>query len=106
MAKELRRLGMLTVLERPLLASYCMLWSRCVRAERVLLSEGEFYESQTQDGRKMLRKHPMVEVLNESLRQLRLYATELGLSAPSRTRFEIIATETEAEALARERFGF
>jgi P27 family predicted phage terminase small subunit len=83
-APELRRLGLLTTVDRAALAAYCTLWSLAVDAERqiqklglILFDEARAY------------KNPAVNVLKDVLAQMRLFATEFGMTPSSLSRIHV-----------------
>lgn len=85
LAAELDALGLLTVLDRAAFAAYCVAVARFREASAVLAREGNVVPGH----RGVLRKHPMVTVLRQSLDLLRAFAQEFGLTPAARTRIEV-----------------
>ncbi len=75
-------MGLLTRVDRAVLALYCQTWSRWVEAEKHLESEGS-----VQEGRqKGLVKSPWVRIAAEAAEHLARFAVEFGLTPSSRGR--------------------
>lgn len=85
LAAELHALGILTRIDRAVLAAYCQTWSRWCAAERKVTEQGTIVKSP--NGYPII--NPYLSVANEALRQLRAFATELGLSPSSRSRVNL-----------------
>ena len=94
-APELRRLGLLTTLDRAALAAYCQAYSRWLQANSVLAREGLVVVGH----RKALRKHPLVTVLRAAEATMRAFAVELGLTPLSRERMGGTEPPTPPDAL-------
>lgn len=74
--------GTLSREDFPMLLSYCNAFSMMLEADRDITKEG-FY-SETADGSK--KKHPAVNVRNDSVSQLKMIGSLLGLDPMSRSR--------------------
>jgi len=83
-APELRRLGLLTVLDRALLATYCQTWARWLEANELVEREGL-----TVARLKGAKPHPALTVAGECARLLVVLAREFGLSPTSRQRLRV-----------------
>jgi P27 family predicted phage terminase small subunit len=86
-------LGILSPLDRGVLALYCDAWSRLVKTTRKIRSDGE-----TVKGYRGSRvKHPAWQVYRETAALLMQLAKELGISPNARSRMAL-PTEEEDEA--------
>jgi P27 family predicted phage terminase small subunit len=83
---ELVTIGTLTILDMATLEGYCSSYADTIEAQRIIDEEGRFYESVTKDGGTIKRKHPAVAMYNESLKIMRSFASELGMTPVSRSR--------------------
>lgn len=97
-APLLRDMRILADVDRSVLAQYCLCWQRVKTAEAYVLAEGAVRITRK---RKPARS-PWYVILQEEERQLRQWASELGISASSRSRMDVTKT-TSAEALEAER---
>ncbi len=79
---QLRRLGLVTSLDRAALSAYCQAWSRWLRAEDQLKRYGEVVKSPT--GYPM--QSPYLAIANRAMQQMREFLVEFGLSPASRGR--------------------
>ena len=79
---ELRKLGMLSKLDRGALAGYCQNYARWVQAEEIIEMEG--MTTTTTSGYIML--HPAIGISNKALEKMRRFSTEFGMTPASRTR--------------------
>src|SRR5262245_42051889 len=80
--RELDEVGLLTDCDRAILASYCVCWSRWVRAERLLKQSGEVLKS-AEGG---FYQNPYLAVANRALEQMHKLCASLGLDPCSRSR--------------------
>ena len=85
LAPELERLGLLTVLDRAAFSCYCQSFAHWVQAQRVLREQGTMYV--TGSGR--VRERPEVAIAESSLKLMRAFAVEFGLTPNSRSRFSL-----------------
>ena len=85
LAPELERLGLLTVLDRAAFSCYCQSFAHWVQAQRVLRERGTMYV--TGSGR--VRERPEVAIAGSSLKLMRAFAVEFGLTPSSRSRFSL-----------------
>jgi P27 family predicted phage terminase small subunit len=85
LAPELRRLGLLTVVDRTALAAYCQAYARWRQAEEVLTREGLVFE--TASGYLMPR--PEVAIAQKSQQIMKGFLTEFGFTPASRTRVSL-----------------
>src|SRR5262245_53421542 len=82
LARELADIGMITALDRGVLAAFCVLRERWIEAECRVGELGVVVKSP--NGFPVI--NPYLSVANEALRQLRAYAIELGLTPSSRSK--------------------
>ncbi len=85
LAPELERLGLLTVLDRAAFSCYCQSYAHVVQAQAVLREHGTMYV--TGSGR--VRERPEVAIASSSLKLMRAFAVEFGLTPSSRSRFSL-----------------
>ena len=85
LAPELERLGLLTLLDRAAFSCYCQSFAHWVQAQRVLRENGTMYV--TASGR--VRERPEVAIAESSLKLMRAFAVEFGLTPSSRSRFSL-----------------
>lgn len=74
--------GVLTCVDRMCLAACCACYGRWVEAEQILREQGHVIT--TTNGNPQI--NPALSIANESLRQYRAFAIELGLTPSSRSR--------------------
>lgn len=91
-APELERIGVLTRIDGAALSAYCTSYARWVRAERVLSEKGETYESGGRHGRQ-IKTRPEVRIAEDSLRTLKMFAEQLGLTPSARVRLKGAPTQ-------------
>ncbi len=84
-APELRRLGLLTCVDRLALAGYCMAYARWRQANDVLTDEGLTFV--TPSG--YVQQRPEVAIANKSLAEMKAFAQEFGMTPASRTRISM-----------------
>lgn len=81
-APQLARLGLLTGIDRTMLALYCDTYGRWIEAQRALQAYGVVVKSPS--GFPM--QSPYLAITNKCLEQMRLLLQEFGMSPSSRTR--------------------
>jgi P27 family predicted phage terminase small subunit len=81
-APELCRLGLLTVLDRPVFAVYCSSYGRWATAERLLATEGLLAKGST--GNTVV--HPLTKIATQAARDVCRYAAEFGMTPCARAR--------------------
>ena len=82
---ELDRLGMVTHLDRSILAIYCDAWAKWVQSARLAGSVGLLATGQRGED----RKHPVMQLYRDLGTQCRNLARELGLTPSARLRIEL-----------------
>lgn len=90
---ELRKVGLLSMVDHPSFAAYCQTYSRFIASEKVLKKEGLTFE--TPNGYPQQR--PEVSISNKALEQMRKYASDFGLSPSSRSRLQIDGGENKED---------
>ncbi len=83
-APELKRLGLLTVVDVSALAMYCESYSQWREAVRIIEREGQTY---SHDG--LIRTHPACHVANNAARTANLFAGQFGMTPSARTKLSI-----------------
>ena len=81
---ELRRLGLLTMLDRACLAGYCQSWARWIDAEKHLRRYGAIVKSPT--GYPM--QSPYLAIAQAAMKSMQSFLLEFGMSPAARTRVE------------------
>jgi P27 family predicted phage terminase small subunit len=81
LSKELHALGILTKLDRAVLAAYCQSWGRLVEAETHLRDEGPLIK--TPGG--FEQPSPWLAISSKALTHLKAFATQLGLTPVARS---------------------
>lgn len=85
LAPEMRRLGLLTPLDRGPFAALCQCWARWRQAEEVLAEEGMSMPGH----RGVLRKHPLTSVAAQYQAALKVWCQEFGLTPAGRSRISV-----------------
>ena len=93
---ELKRLGMLSKLDRAAIAAYCQTYERWVEAEKVIAEKGVLYKSPKGN----IQTSPMLWVANKALEQMYKYLTEFGMTPASRTRMQLKESEPKKEPMS------
>lgn len=83
--KELHKVGTLQKVDAGSLECYCDAYARKIRAKQQIQDDGgsEYYETEGRQGR-MRRVHPAVQVIQESEKKIKSFATEFGMSPAAR----------------------
>jgi P27 family predicted phage terminase small subunit len=89
--RELVRAGVISRVDRAVLALYCQAWARWVEAERQLAKNGAVAE--TPNG--LAVQSVYMQIANRAMEQVRRYAAELGLTPAARTRVRAQPVERE-----------
>jgi P27 family predicted phage terminase small subunit len=90
--RELRRLGLVSNIDRALLAAYCEAWARFVEANDKLRQYGSIVK--TPNG--MPTQSPYLQIVNKATEQLAKIAVEFGMSPSARTRVKAADAPDEA----------
>ena len=92
---ELKKLGLLTKIDRAALAGYCQSWGRWVNAEKKIQKIGEVVKSPS--GYPI--QNPWLSIANKALKQCESFIKEFGLSPSARTRISVELPQDEKDAL-------
>lgn len=104
---ELYKLGLLTNIDRAILAAYCQSYGRWMSAERTLAKMAKMDDStgalmiKTQAGNTI--QNPIVGIANKAMADMAKYATDLGMTPSARTRVQ--GKEPEGKASPGKKFG-
>ena len=90
LSDELFRLGLMSRLDVPFLAAFCIATAEAVRAYEDLKTNGRIYETEGRNGR-LRKSSPAVAQFHEALRNMRSLGSEFGLSPASRVRLVGVA---------------
>ncbi|PVE25797.1 phage terminase small subunit P27 family [Microvirga sp. KLBC 81] len=85
LASDLHRLGILTEMDRAVLAAYCQAYGRWVEAERKLKETPLLIKLPSG----YIQQSPWLAIANKQLELMHKYLAEFGLSPASRTRVEV-----------------
>ncbi len=83
-AKELTTLGILTEIDRAVLAAYCQAYGRWSEAEQKLKDHGVLIKSKSPNGFPI--HSPYLSIANKALQQMVSLAAEFGMTPSARTR--------------------
>lgn len=84
-APELKRLGLLTIIDGSALAAYCTAYARWVDAEELIKKHGVLVKAPS--GFPM--QTPALAIANKAMEQMVKYLTEFGMTPSSRTRIGV-----------------
>lgn len=90
--KEFEKLGMLTQLDRATLVGYCSAYATVWEAERAIQKHGMVQYTETG----YAAQRPEVGIRNTALKEMRAFASELGMSPASRSRINVPAETPKA----------
>ncbi len=93
LAPELERLGLLTPLDRAAFTCYCQSYGHWLQAQRAIKERGTLYVTAT--GR--VRERPEVAIAESSLKLMKAFAVEFGLTPSSRSRFSLPDPPTQED---------
>ena len=101
-APELKKTGVLAMIDRAMLAAYCQTWGDYYAATKAVAKDGTTFT--TPQG--YIAKNPMVTVLNEARSALLRYASEFGLTPSSRAKLDVdVASEDALDKILKTRNG-
>ena len=90
MVPELRRMGVLTVVDGEALASFCQTYVRWQAAEEFLARHGDVYSIRDEQGRvKYMQQFPQVSIARNLVLILKSFYQEFGMTPASRARIEL-----------------
>jgi P27 family predicted phage terminase small subunit len=87
----------LTEFDRPALAALCAVFGLWLRSYKQIRRGGDFYESETEDGARIIRPHPAVSQEAERWKRFRLMLFEFGMTPAARSRVAKAGDEAEAD---------
>lgn len=96
--RELEALGLVSTIDRALLAAYCAAWSRLVDAEAHLRDSGSIVIA----ANGAIAQSPYLQIANKAIDQLARLAPEFGMSPSSRSR--VRATKPKQEIAEEDRW--
>lgn len=91
---ELERLGLLTVVDRAALATYCQAWARYVEAEAKLSEYGGVLKAKKSD---YVQVSPYETISRHSAQIVKAFCAEFGLTPSSRGRMSVGVEEPREE---------
>ena len=91
---RLHEIGMLSKVDKTALSGYCAAYSRWVTAEKVLIADGltykyEVFDRQGEVINTKIEVRPEVKIAQDSLRQVRMFCAEFGLTPSSRGKMQV-----------------
>jgi P27 family predicted phage terminase small subunit len=95
-ARSLHACGILTIVDRAVLAAYCQSYSRWVKLEGIVQRAGEVIFHPTT---KTFYPNPYLGALNNALRNMHSFASELGMSPSARGRLHVTPVSPESDSL-------
>jgi P27 family predicted phage terminase small subunit len=97
LVRDLYPLGLVTILDIDQLSTYCVLWVRWVKAEKLIREKGEIIKTAAGN----IIQNPYLSIANRALDQLNKLGAEFGMtpSARSRVKTENMDVEQELEQL-------
>ena len=105
---ELKRLGVIAVIDGDALAAYCQTFARWKQAEEFIAKHGECYSLRDENGRmRYMQPFPQVSIAKSLLHLLKGFQQEFGLTPSSRSRIEVqdLDAADEEERIARRLLG-
>ena len=99
---ELQAIGLLSVVDRAMLATYCLAWARMVSAAKILETTGDLVDEPifNRSGKKIgsrTKPHAAVKLHRDASAQTRNFQAEFGLSPASRARIQVPKDATEKD---------
>jgi P27 family predicted phage terminase small subunit len=82
MSRQLRQLGLVTLIDRAALSAYCALWSRWIDAEAKVREKGSVVRGS--EGNPIM--NPYLRVASRALDQMKAMLIEFGMTPSSRSR--------------------
>lgn len=91
--RELHPLGLVTVLDLDQLSTYCVLWCRWVKAEKLVREKGEIIKTAAGN----IIQNPYLSIANRALDQLNKLGAEFGMTPSSRSRVKTDIPDADSE---------
>ncbi|MDA0780663.1 MAG: phage terminase small subunit P27 family [Rickettsiales bacterium] len=85
-AKELFNMGLLTPVDMTALEAYCTVYSRWKKAEEDIDKTGITFTYINREGVEMRRKNPSIAIADESMKLMRSFLSEFGMTPSSRSK--------------------
>ena len=89
--KELRAMGMISLVDRAALAAYCQTYSRWSKAEESLAKVGLLVKTANDN----VIQNPLVGIANRSMELMHRFLAEFGMTPSSRTRLKANTEEDD-----------
>jgi P27 family predicted phage terminase small subunit len=90
LAKELWRLGLLTIADTAVFEAYCLSYGRLVAAQKALKKAKSLtYEYENKAGAKNIIVRPEINIIQKETIVIKALASEFGLSPSARARMEV-----------------
>ena len=87
---QLRRMGVLTLVDGDALAAYCQVYARWKAAEEFLATHGDTYPLRDEHGKvRCLQQFPQVSISRNLLQLMKAFQQEFGLTPSARSRLEL-----------------
>jgi P27 family predicted phage terminase small subunit len=93
LVRELHPLGLVTVLDLDQLSTYCVLWCRWVKAEKMVREKGEIIKTAAGN----IIQNPYLSIANRALDQLNKLGAEFGMTPSARSRVKTDVPDAEHE---------
>ncbi len=87
---ELERMGLLTIVDRAALATYCQAWARYVEAEANLTKYGAVLKAKASD---YVQVSPYSTISKQNAHIIRVFCAEFGLTPSARGRMSVADDE-------------
>jgi len=91
---ELDRLGLLTIVDRAALTTYCQAWARYVEAEAMLSQYGSVLKAKNSD---YIQVSPYATISKQNALLVKAFCQEFGLTPASRTRISAPKAAPESD---------
>ena len=98
--RELHPLGLVTAIDKDALAMYCVIFSRWIKAEKMVRDKGEIIKTAAGN----IIQNPYLSIANRALDQLNKLGAEFGMTPSSRSRVKTDVLDPDHE-LERMLFG-
>lgn len=92
-APGLQSRGILTSVDRAALEAYCVAYARWQAAEKLIEEKGLTVATVNRDGGKMIRKNPAVGIAEDSMKIMRSFASEFGMTPSSNCSMNVTRQE-------------
>lgn len=91
--EKLHPLGLVTVLDLDQLSTYCVIWMRWVKAEKMVREKGEIIKTAAGN----IIQNPYLSIANRALDQLNKLGAEFGMTPSSRSRVKTDIPDADSE---------